>query len=367
MTDLKQPIILLTGGGTAGHVTPNIALIEYFQTTQSARLMYVGSKNGMERQLIESISVPYYAITSAKLRRYLSWRNLLIPFQLLRGIFQSIKICYQHKPHVVFSKGGFIALPVVIAAWIYRIPVVIHESDLTLGLANRLSVYFARIVCVTFPKTATQFHNKAKIKVTGLPIRKTLRQGDAARGQEWLSFNRLLSKPILLVWGGSLGALQLNDAIRRLIPRLLPTFQIVHLCGQAKTHPDFNAITGYRQFEYLDAHLANVMACADLVISRAGATALYELLILQKPHILCPLSQQASRGDQIQNAQYLESLGLSTVIYPETLNDEVLFSTVMACHQKLPSLKQHLSTVHWPEATEMIAEQLQSLGLGQFQ
>ena len=354
--------ILLTGGGTAGHAIPNIALIQHLKESSGSKLLYVGSKLGIEKSLIQTTGIPYYAISTAKLRRHLSWRNLLIPGQLLLGVVQSLVICCRHKPQIVFSKGGFVACPVVIAAWLCRVPIVIHESDLTPGLSNRLSIPFARLVCITFPITRTYIAHKKEVVLTGLPIRNSLSEGNAAAGLTWLGFKE--THPVLLIWGGSLGAVTLNESVRRLVPALVQSFQIVHLCGQGKTHPDFSQLVGYRQFEYLDAPLANVIACADLVVSRAGATAIYELLMLKKPHILCPLSKKVSRGDQIHNAQYLESLGLSQAIYPEDFNDTVLLEKITDCYQNLDSLKKRLAAAHWVNGTALICQQLSRLGKG---
>ena len=347
--------ILFTGGGSAGHVTPSFPLIQALKS-KGAEIFYVGSKQGMERALINSLGVPYYAITTGKLRRYWSWQNFLTPFQLFFGIIQSFLLCRRFKPHIIFSKGGFVALPVVIGAWLNRIPVVIHESDLTPGLANRLSFPFARLICVAFPTTAQYFKKTKKVLVTGIPIREGLFHGDRARGLKLCSFTE--KKPVLLIMAGGLGSVDINDAIRRLLKLLLEQFQIVHLCGKGKKNFQFEGIPSYRQFEYMQEELADVLACADLVISRAGATSIYELLALKKPHILLPLSRHVSRGDQIKNAAYFSQQGLSSVLYSEEFSDESLLQIIFDCYKNLAAMKNKLASFKRDDSTKMIVNEL---------
>lgn len=346
--------ILFTGGGTAGHVMPNIALIEYFRLRETAKLYYIGSHQGIEKQLIEKVDIPYYSITTGKLRRYFTWRNFLMPFQVMWGILQSCKLCWRLKPNVVFSKGGFVAWPVVIAAWLLRIPIIVHESDVTPGLANRLSFPLANRIFLAFDIKNKLYPHKTVI--TGLPIRHALLEGKKSQGLYQLGFNE--DKPVLLVWGGSLGAISLNNMIQSLLSQLLTTFQIVHLCGKDNLNKDLR-LPGYRAFEYLELpQLTHILACSDIVISRAGATAIYELLALHKPHILCPLSTQVSRGEQIRNAQYCEHLGVSTVIYPEHFTAVTLTKTLQECYQNLPQYQAKLAKLQLPEGTQFIYKQL---------
>ncbi|MES2141317.1 MAG: undecaprenyldiphospho-muramoylpentapeptide beta-N-acetylglucosaminyltransferase [Pseudomonadota bacterium] len=351
----KKIKIIFTGGGSAGHVTPSIPLIQSLKS-KGAEIFYVGSKQGIEHALIKPLDVPYYSIITGKLRRYWSWQNFLTPFQLILGITQSFLLCRRLKPNIIFSKGGFVALPVVIGAWLNRIPVVIHESDLTPGLANRLSFPFARLICVTFPTTAQFFKNKSKVLVTGMPIREFLFQGDRAKGLQFCGFT--VEKPVLLIMTGGLGSAEINDAIRRLLKPLLEKFQIVHLCGKGKQNIQFEGIPAYRQFEYMQEELADVLACADLVISRAGATSLYELLALKKPHILLPLSRQASRGDQIKNAEYFSQQGLSAVLYREEFSDEKLLQIIFDCYKNLEAMKHKLADFKQTDSIRMIVNEL---------
>lgn len=330
--------VLFVGGGTAGHVFPNIALIQYMQKKNHS-MVYVGSKGGMEKQWIEDLGIVYWGITTGKLRRSLIFNNLCIPILLVRGFFESWFIFSKEKPDLVFSKGGFVSLPVVIVAWMRRVPIVVHESDVSVGLANRCSFPLASAICLSWDVMPKIYFSKRT--VTGLPIRQLLMQGDAERGRQWLRFCK--KKPILLVCGGSLGAVTLNEALYRILPQLIQRFQIVHLCGTNKRNSVVQENSNYRSFEFLEAEqLADVLACADFVVSRAGATAIYELLMLQKPHILCPLSTAASRGDQVENAAYLEKLSLSRVVYPNEFNDDALLKQILVCYQKIPQAREKL-------------------------
>lgn len=320
----SNPKIIFTGGGTAGHVTPNLALIERFKQA-NWEIFYLGSKNGIERQLIEAAGVKYYPIFTGKLRRYFSWENFSDLFKIMLGICQAFLLCHQLKPRVIFSKGGFVAFPAVIGAWSNRIPVISHESDVTPGLANKLIFPFAAKLCVTFDETKKYFKDQKKIVVTGTPIRENLLHGDAQRGREICGFTS--NKKIILVFGGSLGAEKINQTIRILLPNLLAEFQIAHLCGEGKID-NRCSYAGYKQFTYLNEDFGHVLACADLVISRAGANTIYELLALHKPNILIPLGTTYSRGDQITNAKYAHAHGFSQILVEEELTPENLLTKI---------------------------------------
>ncbi|MDX1977141.1 MAG: undecaprenyldiphospho-muramoylpentapeptide beta-N-acetylglucosaminyltransferase [Pseudanabaenaceae cyanobacterium bins.68] len=305
--------IILTGGGTAGHVNPNLALVPRLQQT-GWQIEYIGSQTGIERQLVTTAGIPYHSIASGKLRRYFDWQNLVDPFKVVKGIADAYMVLARVKPNLVFSKGGFVTVPVVLAAWLQRIPVIIHESDFSPGLANRLALPFASKVCITFPETQ-KFIPQAIC--TGLPIRAEVLGGDRAQGQKICGFKDDL--PVLLVIGGSLGSAKLNQAIRQILPQLLSQYQVVHLCGQGHFAPNLVGQPGYIQFEYLHQDLAHIYALADLVVSRAGANAIFELVSLAKPHLLIPLSLQSSRGDQILNANSFAAQGYSRVLAEEQL------------------------------------------------
>ena len=228
--------ILLTGGGTAGHVNPNIALIPFLKE-KGYKISYIGSKNGIEKDLIKSLEIDYYEISTGKLRRYLDFKNLTDSFRVLKGISDSIKIIKKLKPNVVFSKGGFVGVPVVIGAYLNKIPIIIHESDISPGLANKLSIPFAKRVCTTFPETLSNIP-KEKAIMTGTPIRNELFEGVKDKGLKICNFKK--EKPILLVMGGSLGSIKINDILKKSLDHLLKEFNIIHLCGKNNLDPSIN-------------------------------------------------------------------------------------------------------------------------------
>ena len=316
--------IILTGGGTAGHVTPNIALLPRLRELQYD-IHYIGSYNGMEKQLVEQQGIPYHGISSGKLRRYFSLQNFTDPFRVLKGFSEANRLIKQLKPDVIFSKGGFVSVPVVIAGKKNLVPVIIHESDMTPGLANKLSIPSAAKVCCNFPETLSSLPQD-KAVLTGSPIRQELFTGDKEKARAFCGFKEV--KPVILIVGGSLGAVAVNNAVRKILPELLKDFQVVHLCGKGKLDEKLTGLNGYVQFEYIQDELKDLFALADVVISRAGANAICELLALRKPNLLIPLSANASRGDQILNARSFEHQGFSMVMEEEELTDEKLLAAV---------------------------------------
>ena len=325
MGDLKAAKkIVLTGGGTAGHVTPNIALMPHLEEA-GYEISYIGSYDGIEKKLISDFNIPYYGIATGKFRRYLDIKNLTDPFRVIKGYGEARKALKQIKPDVVFSKGGFVSVPVVRAAASLHIPCIIHESDMTPGLANKMCIPAARKVCCNFPETLKQLpENKAVL--TGSPIRAELAQGNKVAGLNMCGFSA--NTPVIMVIGGSLGAANVNKAIRAALPSLLTDFQVVHLCGKDKIDNLLLNTSGYKQFEYVKAELKDLFAMADLVISRAGANAICELLALKKPNILIPLPASSSRGDQLLNARSFESQGFSIVIHEDDLTTDLLVDKV---------------------------------------
>ncbi|MDR2693872.1 MAG: undecaprenyldiphospho-muramoylpentapeptide beta-N-acetylglucosaminyltransferase [Chitinispirillales bacterium] len=319
-TSIKK--ILLTGGGTAGHVTPNLALIPGLKAA-GFDVHYAGTHSGMERGLVEKAGLPYHCISAGKLRRYFDLKNFTDLFRIKIGFIQSLFLLIKLRPAVVFSKGGFVSCPVVWAAWLCRVPAVIHESDITPGLANRLSMPFVRKICFSFPETEARLPASKRV-MTGLPVREGLFNGDAARGRELCGFDD--GKPVIAVTGGSLGASAVNEAVRGGLNRLLDDFNVCHICGKGNMAP--GGRKGYRQFEYAGEELPDLFAMADIVISRAGATTLFELLALRKPALLIPLGTAASRGDQILNAESFEKLGYCKVLSQEGLTGAILAESV---------------------------------------
>lgn len=316
--------IVLTGGGTAGHVTPNIALLPALQEA-GYEITYMGSYDGIEKRLIGDFDIPYVGISTGKLRRYLDPRNFTDPFRVAKGFLQAKRFLKEYRPDVLFSKGGFVSVPVVRAAASLHIPCIIHESDMTPGLANKLCISAAKKVCCNFPETMKLLpENKAVL--TGSPIRAELSRGNKLAGLDMCGFSA--NTPVIMVIGGSLGAANVNKAVRDALPKLLEDFQVVHLCGKDKLDNLLLNTPGYKQFEYIKAELKDLFAMADVVISRAGANAICELLALKKPNILIPLPAASSRGDQILNAQSFESQGFSIVIDEDDLTTELLVDKV---------------------------------------
>ena len=315
--------IVLTGGGTAGHVTPNIAIIPTLKE-MGYDISYIGTYNGIEKKLIEEIGIPYYGISSGKLRRYFDLKNFTDPFRILKGYFQAKKLIKKLKPDVVFSKGGFVTVPVVFAASKKKIPVVIHESDMSPGLANKLALPKAAKICCNFPETKKLFEGKAT--VTGTPIRQELFNGDKEKAKKFCGFED--DKPTILIVGGSTGSVAVNNAIWSVLDELLSTYNVIHICGKDKMNTEYAGKKGYAQFEYVKSELPDLFALADIVISRAGANAICELLALKKPNILIPLSLKASRGDQILNAESFQKSGYSYVIDEEKLDDKTLLKAL---------------------------------------
>ncbi len=310
--------IIFTGGGTAGHVTPNIALIEPL-LKEGWEVHYIGSTSGMEKGLISSLEgVHFHGVSTGKLRRYFSWQNFIDPFRVIKGYFQARKLIRQIRPDVIFSKGGFVSVPVVLGAG--KVPVVAHESDYSPGLSNRIATRFTDKVCVSFEDTLPHIPDGKGI-FTGTPIRPALYEGSRERA---LAFTGLSGeKPVLLVMGGSLGALKLNELVREALPVLSQTYDVIHLCGRGKN--DCNcAACGYNQYEYIDKELPDLFALSDIVLSRAGANSVFELLALNKPSILVPLTSASTRGDQLLNAKYFEKKGYAKVLDQNTATAESL-------------------------------------------
>ncbi|THF76248.1 undecaprenyldiphospho-muramoylpentapeptide beta-N-acetylglucosaminyltransferase [Cohnella fermenti] len=322
--------ILFTGGGSAGHVTVNLALIPQF-LSDGWEVEYIGSETGIERELIaSSLPIPYYPIATGKLRRYLSKDNIKDPFRVIKGVTQAYRHIRARRPDVVFSKGGFVSVPVVIGAWLNRVPVVLHESDLTPGLANKIASRFAVGICTTFPETEA-YIGGGKCHYVGPVLREEIGMGGAERGLAFSGFSDGgLSgdrKPVILVMGGSLGSMSINTAVRQALPELTQRFRVVHLCGRGHLDPAADN-PDYRQFEYIDKELPDLLAMSDLIVSRAGSNSLFEFLSLKKPMLLIPLTKQQSRGDQLLNAASFERSGYAKVLQEERLDAAQLVRAV---------------------------------------
>lgn len=352
------PLILFTGGGTAGHVLPALPVLDAM-AARGCRTGWVGSRNGIERRLCEAHGVARYdAVATGKLRRYFSLANLADTLRVPLGVAQALVLLARRRPAAVFSKGGYVAVPAVVAAWLLRIPVIAHESDVSPGLATRLSMRFATTLCTSFP-TIADAPGRVRVVHTGTPVRPGLLAGDRARGRAFLGLSDdAAARPVLLVMGGSLGAVRLNKLVREALPPLTKRLDVVHLCGAGRLDARLDGRPGYRQYEFLDAPLADVFAATDLVVSRAGANALAELLELRLPHLLVPLSRAASRGDQIENAEWSAARGYSRVADESTLTPSALVDQVEALIEAAPALRAAMRDVPRQQALAAVVAEI---------
>jgi UDP-N-acetylglucosamine--N-acetylmuramyl-(pentapeptide) pyrophosphoryl-undecaprenol N-acetylglucosamine transferase len=351
------PCIVFTGGGTAGHVIANLPLIEELKR-DGWQIHYIGS-DGVEKGMITPLNIPYHVVSCGKLRRYFSWQNFLDPLKIFLGIGQSYRLLRKLKTGLVFSKGGFVAFPIVVAAWLNRIPIIAHESDLSPGLANRLSFPFIDKLCVTFAAAKNHFKNQKKVEITGTPIRQELLHGSKAKGLALCGFKD--GKPCLLAIGGSQGSAKLNESLRQALPVLRKHYQIIHLCGQGKLDATLVNQADYYQLEYANEELADLFAASDIVVSRAGANSLYEILALGKPHVLVPLSTKVSRGDQMQNALHFKQQGISQVVEEEALTVETLLRVLNEVSQRKEEIISKIRALQVESATLKIITLIKEL------
>ncbi len=349
--------IILTGGGTAGHVTPNIALLPRLREL-NYDIQYIGSYNGMEKDLIEQEGIPYHGISTGKLRRYFSLQNFTDPFRVLKGLGEARSLVRLLQPDIIFSKGGFVSVPVVLAGRSLKVPVIIHESDMTPGLANRISFHGATKICCNFPETMEKLP-AGKAVLTGQPIRQELLHGDKYKALEFTHLSA--DRPTIMVTGGSLGAVAVNEAVRAILPDLLKTYQVIHLCGKGKVDESLQGLDGYVQYEYISDEMKDLFALADIVVSRAGANAICELLALHKPNLLIPLSKNASRGDQILNARSFEKQGYSVVLEEEEITNEVLLDTINRLHENRETYIETMKNSPQQNAIDTIIDLIQEV------
>lgn len=344
--------IIMTGGGTAGHVTPNLALIPKLKE-KGFEIKYIGGSDGIEKEIITQNNIPFFGISCGKLRRYFDVKNFTDPFKIMKGIAQALMVLSKEKPDVIFSKGGFVAVPVVIAASIKKIPVVAHESDMTPGLANKLCAPFCDKLCVTF-RESLNYVKGDKGVLTGSPIREEILHGDKAKGKRICKFDN--DKEILLIMGGSLGSKLINEEIRKNLEKLLKDFNIIHICGKGNLDKNLVNKRGYKQFEYVSEELPDLMKAADYMISRAGANSIFEFLALKKPTLLIPLSRKASRGDQILNSKSFEKEGYSLMIEEDALKEETLYKKILELKERKQELIDNMDKSQAKNGVEAIIE-----------
>jgi len=354
---MSKKRILFTGGGTAGHVIVNLALIPVFQE-EGWEIDYIGSIDGIERKLVEQLDdVTYYPISTGKLRRYMSVENMKDPFKVLKGTMQAWRIIGKRKPNVIFSKGGFVSVPVILASKLCTVPSIIHESDYTPGLANKLSLPFTNKVLATFPETM-QYLPEKKAEYVGAVIREELFKGNREKGLKYCGFTS--EKPVLLIMGGSGGAEKINKTVRENLDLLLKEFQITHICGHGKVDSTIEK-DGYIQFEYVNEELKDLFAMTDFVVSRAGANAIFEFLALQIPMLLIPLSRAASRGDQIVNANSFQEKRYARVLEEESLTKETLEQELMQLKENAPVMRDKMKEYKSEESRDRVVEIIKSV------
>lgn len=341
--------VMLTGGGTAGHVMGNIAILPGLRD-RGYEIEYIGSKKGIERDLIEKEGLPYFPIASGKLRRYASWNNVEDVFRVVGGVFDALAVLKKQKPDIIFSKGGYVSVPVALTAALLGIPFIGHESDLTPGLANKIAARYAKKMLVTFPETKAYFKDKGV--VVGSPVRDTLFTGDRAKALEFLGFTE--DKPILLIVGGSLGAVILNQLVWDNLDVLLQDYQIVHLIGKDNGDPDKRDGAGYRQLEYAGPQMKDILAASDYIVSRAGSNSLFEFLALKKPNLLIPLDFNQSRGDQVLNAQSFAAAGYSMVLREADLTSSSFLTKLMELKDGAAEFIQNMEQAENSNAVEHI-------------
>lgn len=331
---MKNKKIVFTGGGSAGHVTPNLAIIN--ELKEDFALYYIGSHKGIEKEIIQKTNLSYYSISSGKLRRYIDMENIIDAFRVLKGTVEARKILKKIKPDLLFSKGGFVSVPVIVAASSLKIPIYIHESDITPGLANRISMRFASKIFTSFEEAA-QYFPIEKVRAIGSPIRKEILNGSVNEGLSFLGFQR--NRPILTIMGGSLGAKRINEVVRESLGELTKRYQIVHLCGKGQSDPNFDDYPGYKQFEYIHEELAHILAATQYVITRGGSNALFEFLALNIPMLIIPLSKKQSRGDQILNANAFKHNGFAIVQEEEGLDASSFILALNDLENQAPKIK----------------------------
>ena len=340
--------IVLCGGGTAGHVMPNIALICHLKK-HFKNIYYIGSHNGIEKDILaEHKEIKYFPITSVKLIRGLTLKNLAIPFKLIKGYNQSKKILKELKPDIIFSKGGYVSVPVTFAAKSLGIPVVAHESDFNLGLANKLILKTCKKMCCSFEETAKSIGNKGVFTLS--PVRNELFLGNAQKAKQVCKFNN--NKQTILVIGGSLGAKAINEAMFKIADIITKEFNVIHIVGKGNINNKLK-ILNYHQIEFL-SNIQDYFALCDLVVSRAGSNAINEFLVLNKPMLLIPLPKGNSRGDQILNAQNFTEKGFALTLLQEDLTEQNLLNKINELKENATKIRQNQAKFKGKNGTENI-------------
>lgn len=353
----KYNTIVLTGGGTMGHVTPNLIILPELMYNFD-KVYYIGSFKGVEKEKVASFNsklkpsqnkLEYISIPTVKLDRVKWYKNILLPFTLIKAIIEAKQYLRTIRPDVLFSKGGYVSVPVVIAAHQLHIPIVIHESDLSMGLANKISAKRATTVCTTFPETAKKTVNGV---YTGSAINPKLATADGEKLKN--KYKLYPNLKTILITGGSLGSSPINDAILKILPYLVINYNVLHLTGRGKKVNFHHA--NYHQLEFTD-DIGSFFKASDLVISRAGSNTIFELANLKKPMLLIPLPKNASRGDQLENAEYFKKLGIANIIQQEDLEDH-LKEAITETFDHLSSYTKALNRLSFPDGKYKILNEI---------
>lgn len=351
--------IVLTGGGTAGHVLPNIAIIEKIRKQE---ISYIGEKNSVEERLIKEQGINFYGIHAGKFRRYFDWRTIFDIAKAPLGFFEALVILKKIKPEIIFAKGGYVSVPVAFAARALKIPVWLHESDVSPGLANRIISRFAKKIWLSFEESR-RFFEKKNVEVVGNPIRDWIAEGSRELGYKLTGFNE--KKPVVLIIGGSSGALVLNKLVYKILNELLEKTQVIHITGGVGHGVEDKKHQAYRAFTYLEEGLAQGYAIADLIVSRAGSGAIFEALAVKKPLLLIPLPASASRGDQIENAEVCVKHGWALSLDQDTLTPKDFLQQILEFlhDEKLrANIVKNQQAAHFQNAAQKIATALTSIG-----
>lgn len=379
MTD-RQTRIVIAGGGTGGHVQPAIAVASVLRQRAPVALSWIGSSSGIEQETARSQEILFHAIPTGKLRRYFSLHTILDAVRIPFGILRARLLLRSLKPDVVFSTGGFVSVPTVIAAWLAGIPIITHEQTATIGLANRINARLADRIALAYAQTGELLSEaQDRVVVTGNPVRGELSGGDEERGRSALGFSDAL--PTIYITGGSLGAQAINQTIQRALPELAKNAQIIHQCGPAAMNGDYPRLLEARSNlpaelrdryvvrERIGPELADIYACTDLVIGRSGGGTVAELALLGKPSILIPLPGTSS-DEQTRNAQVLAEAGSAILIpqselSPERLTNEV--ATLIADPDRRSHMANAAKSVAMPDAAQRLAQEILMLAADQIQ
>ena len=349
---LNKNVIAFTGGGTAGHIYPGLAVADELKAlavknNKKITINWIGCSKGMDRQIVEKAlgsdgtrtADAFYGIPSGKLRRYLSWQNFTDLFRIMAGYFSARRILKKLKPAFLFSKGGFVSVPPCLAAKHLGIPVYTHECDFTLGLANRINFKSADCMFVSYEETKKHFPaaDQSRVIVSGNPVRPVFYNTNPENGRKFLGLNekkKSSDKPVLLVLGGSSGARQINELVYDNIDFLCENFIVVHQTGLVNSDDDRASALAekyegiYKPYNFIYQEMPDVVSAADVILSRAGANSIWEAAVLLKPMVLVPLCGSGTRGDQVDNAEFFRSRGAAEVLLGDEADSQHLKSAL---------------------------------------